>query len=137
MRARLILCLWLAGILFPLAWFGRFSPLYRRVFDFIFGAEWVHIAMHAALYVVLGILVIAMIRFPRRLRPALAVAIIVLAVGLLQETFQFISQGGGPLRPGILAHSAFDLGVDLLGGFIGLFLVHLFKKDERWHPSPL
>jgi glycopeptide antibiotics resistance protein len=137
MRTWVILGLWLAGILFPLAWLGRFSPLYRRVFDHLFGAEWAHIVMHAALYVILGVLVIAVAKLPRGLRTVLAVIVSVLAIGVLQEAFQFISQGGGLLRPEILAHSAFDLTVDLVGGLLALLLVYLFKKDKVWHPSPL
>lgn len=136
MRAKVVLSLWLAGILFPLAWLGRYSLLYKQMFDLIFGAEWVHIAMHTALYVVLGVLVMAVGKFPRGQHTGLAVALTVLVIGLLQEVFQFVSQGGGLLRAGILAHSAFDLSVDLMGGFIGLVLVNLFNKDKRWHPSP-
>ena len=49
MRAKLWLAIWLIGLLFPLAWLGRFSTAYRRVFNALFGPEWMHVGMHFAL----------------------------------------------------------------------------------------
>jgi hypothetical protein len=48
--------LWLAGILLPMAWFGRFSSSYRQAFNLIFSPQWMHIVMHAFLYAGLVVL---------------------------------------------------------------------------------
>jgi len=56
MRVRICLSLWLLGIMFPLAWLRSYSSAYRRSFDALFGAEWIHVMMHMALYAGLAVL---------------------------------------------------------------------------------
>lgn len=46
-RKHALLFLWLAGILFPMAWLTRFSATYGRLFGRVFNPLWVHVLMHA------------------------------------------------------------------------------------------
>lgn len=105
-------------MLFPLAWLGRFSPAYQRIFDALFTPDWVHVVMHLLLFVGLIILLALVFRPVLNSRRALALLCVVLLAGLFQELFQAWSSGVFYL-PGVL----FDLGVDLSGGLIGLALV--------------
>jgi hypothetical protein len=126
MRARIaLLLLWLAGILFPLAWLGRFSHAYRRLFDIIFSPEWMHWVMHALLYAGLVVLLGLVIPLPPGRRGLLLVLGLMLATGALQEYFQAISQGFGSITTAL-----FDLGVDLAGGMMGLagMMVHKYRS---------
>lgn len=65
MRRYCVLGLWLAGILFPLGWLGRFSASYKATFDAAFGAETMHIVMHFILYT--GLVVIGFWAFKPQL----------------------------------------------------------------------
>ncbi len=128
MRKRLWFFLWIAGVLFPMAWLGRFSSTFKRVFDAIFGPLWVHIFMHTLLYTVLVILLFLMLK-PLPVLQSLALALgAVLLVGLLQEGFQSLSTGAFTL-PG----SAFDLGVDLMGGALGVIF---FEATDSMRRNP-
>jgi hypothetical protein len=114
MKRRLILLIWLAGILFPIAWLGSFWPAYRRVFAAIFSPEWVHVVMHAMLFAVLAALLLQLL-FPRfGFKSLILVLLIGLAVGMFQEGFQALSLESGSLHAAI-----FDLGVDLSGILVG------------------
>jgi hypothetical protein len=124
MRKRIWLWLWIAGILFPMAWLGRFSTGFRRAFDALFGPLWVHILMHAGLFAVLGILIGAQLR---RKKNGLRLALFaMLLVGLLQEGLQSLS--AGRILP---AGSLFDLGIDLAGGLIGVAIIHAQRFFPR------
>ncbi len=124
MRRRILLLLvWLLGILFPLAWLGRFSPAYRRAFNAFFAPPWMHILMHAALFAGLVILTAHTFRLPPTRKTALLLLGVVLAVGLLQEAFQLFSRG---LKPGW--GEVYDLGVDLVGGVMGMGIWMLFAR---------
>jgi hypothetical protein len=109
-RARLVLLLWLVGILFPMAWLGRFSPAYRRAFDSIFAPDWMHWIMHALLFGGLVALFFIILRLNLDHKMAWIALALGLGVGCLQETFQALSQGSFSL-----AGSVFDLWVDLGG----------------------
>ena len=132
MRARLALLAWLLGLLFPLAWLGRFSNTYRRVFDAVFGPEWVHVVMHAALYAGLAILLASTLKLPNDRRAVLLICGLTLCVGLAQEGLQAFSQG---LRPDmvVLGRSAFDLGVDVLGALLGLSALSALRARQTAH----
>jgi hypothetical protein len=130
MRSRLILCIWLIGIVFPAIWLRQFSNTYRQVFDSLFGPEWVHILMHLAIYAVLGILLMLVFQLPSTRKGLLQLAFFILIAGVLQETFQAASQGVSLFQASILGAAAFDWVIDLSGGFIGftfLTLVRILK----------
>lgn len=140
MRVRLGLILWLSGLIFPLAWLGRFSSTYRRAFNLIFGREWVHILMHAVLFAVLGILLVSALKIPLNRRGLLLAVLATLGVGISQEYVQVFSQGITPYRAEVIAQASFDLITDLLGGIIGLGALHLFgavrNHPRCWDPTP-
>ena len=117
-----ILVLWLLGILFPMAWLGKFSTSFRQIFNAIFGPEWMHWMMHAALYAGLAILLMFVFNLPANRRSVLLVLSAVLLVGIIQEGMQLFSD-----VQIVGWNSIFDLGVDILGAGIGLGLFALFK----------
>ena len=127
LRSRVMLCVWLLGILFPLAWLGSFSAAYRRTFDAIFGPEWMHLIMHACLFGVLGILLVMVSKRPISLRMAAFMALLFLAVGTLQEFFQSFSQGHWLFERQIARPVSSDLLVDLVGGLVGLVILQIFR----------
>ncbi len=127
MRKKLLLFFWIAGILFPMAWLGRFSPAYRRVFDSIFSPEWMHWIMHALLFGGLAILVLAFARRALSWKTILVTITAVLAVGVFQEAFQLASQGAFSL-----SGSLFDLGVDLAGGALALAAFVLWTRRKSY-----
>ncbi len=122
---RAFLLFWLLGILFPMAWFTRFSAAYRRLFELVFTPQWTHVVMHLFLFAVLAYLL------SQGLDPHLAVRrgwplwlipwALVFGVALLQEGIQRLYTGQ---TPG--SDEALDLGVDLAGGGLGLLVF-------RWH----
>lgn len=133
----LFLAIWLLGILFPAACLGQFSSLYRGVFTEAFGPEWRHVIAHLLMYAVLCILIVVMLKWPARpeaLTPWLALGLIgvVLAVGIAQESLQWLSQGVTPWQGEALAASLYDLGIDLSGGLLGVGMVHLWRV---YHPQ--
>jgi hypothetical protein len=128
MRTRLVLILWLIGLIFPMAWLGRFSTSYRSIFNTIFGPEWVHVVMHLALFTVLGIFLGASIRLNLDRGGIMLILAIVFGVGVLQESFQLFSQGIDPFYSVAQARAGFDLGVDLAGGLLGLGILVTYKS---------
>jgi hypothetical protein len=96
MKKTLLLLFWIAGILFPLAWLGKFSQGFRQAFDAVFGPLWMHILMHAGLFAFLALLIaLQWSKFSRLARGKLVLPVLgaVLGVGLLQEGFQSLSSG--------------------------------------------
>ena len=118
MKRNLFLIFWIVGILFPMAWLVRASPVSYRLFNILFEPAWVHVVMHSLLYAVLGALLIQSLY--GRLAKGYAVGIVlalVLGVALVQEGIQLFSEQQGPH-----ADNLFDIGVDMVGGAIGLLL---------------
>ncbi|MFZ5919070.1 MAG: VanZ family protein [Chloroflexota bacterium] len=124
MRSKLILLGWIIGILFPFGWLARYSDVYRRAFDTVFGPLWVHIVMHAMLYAVLVYLLAGLLLragSPTIRRHPLSLALVlVLVIALGQESFQLFYLGR---LPG--ADEWLDIGVDLAGGLLGLVAFRL------------
>jgi hypothetical protein len=111
------------GILFPIYWPSRFSARYRYVVDSIFAPDWMHILTHLILFAGLVILLVFSLKLHLRLRSAVMILIFVFWVGLGQELLQ--SWIKGFLGWGSIG---FDLGVDGLGGALGLLVVFVFQR---------
>ena len=126
-----LLLLWLLGILFPMAWLGKFSGQYRQIFNAIFAPEWMHWLMHAALYAGLAILLVVVFDLALNRRTVLLVLSAVFLVGIIQEGMQLFS------RVQIINwNSVFDLGVDLIGAVIGLGVVWGIRKASGMRKTP-
>ncbi|MDH5505806.1 MAG: VanZ family protein [Anaerolineae bacterium] len=125
MKRYLILLLWLFGLLFPLGWLRGHSAGFRRWFDALFGAQWVHIVMHAALFAGLVIILALVFEVALNAKTASLLLLAVLLVGVLQEYFQTASAGrpfGGP--------EIFDLKIDLWGGLLGLGMLWALERGK-------
>ena len=129
MKRHLFLILWTVGILTPMAWLVRPSPMAFRLFNTLFSPAWMHIVMHILLFAVLGLLLMQRLHgtLARRIGFTLA---LVLAAAILQEGFQLLSRQA-VLHPDNL----FDIGVDMLGGVLGLLLALGFSKIVVWRDS--
>lgn len=112
-RRLLFLAFWVAGIVFPMAWFTRFSGAFDRAFTILFTPVWTHVVMHAFLFGVLAWLLTRIVPS----RPLAVVLGLVMVVALLQESVQLLYTGQ---TPG--ADEAFDLMVDFMGGSLGTAL---------------
>ena len=131
MRRWFWLVLWLSGILFPLAWIKRFSPVYEQVFDALFSPEWVHWVMHASMYA--GLIILVHISF--NLRPSWQTLgllfLLTLWVSILQESLQLAS--------GVQVFGwniCLDLVIDMLGAAIGFIISTVYSQIRQDH-SPM
>ena len=131
MRRYVILILWFFGILFPLAWLGRFSQTYHQVFNQIFEPEWMHIGMHVLLYSGFSLLIDFAFGLQCNWRSFLRIILIIIFVGIFQEGIQFISQGRLAVSHLALDFAFFDLIVDILGGVIGFMLAVGLQRNKR------
>ncbi len=127
MRAKLWLAIWLIGILFPLAWLGRFSSAYRRIFNTLFGPEWMHVFMHMVLFAVFALLLIVALKRPLDARTIRIVTASVLVVGLIQEGLQLFTREALPEILSAVSYSAFDVGIDFLGAMTGIAIIHIIQ----------
>ncbi|MDE0462741.1 MAG: hypothetical protein OXH93_10040 [Caldilineaceae bacterium] len=133
MKRNLFLVFWIVGILMPMAWLVRPSPVAYRIFNTLFSPAWMHILMHGLLFAVLGALLMQRLSGTPARRVGLTLTL-VLAAAILQEGFQLLS------RQSILhPDNLFDIGVDMLGGLLGVLAVLVFKtfaaKRERRNPA--
>ena len=129
MKRNLVLAFWIFGILFPMGWFIRVSPLGYRLFNDIFSPQWMHIFMHGLLFGVLGALL--MFNFYGRMSArngVLVVLALVLGVAVAQEGIQLFSE-----RLPVHGDNFFDIGVDMSGGIVGAALALGVRKlfDRR------
>ncbi len=133
MKRNLFLVFWIVGILMPMAWLVRPSPVAYRIFNTLFSPAWMHILMHGLLFAVLGALLMQRLSGTPARRVGLTLTL-VLAAAILQEGFQLLSRQS-VLHPDNL----FDIGVDMLGGLLGVLAVLVFKtfaaKRERRNPA--
>ena len=126
MKRCLLILLWVLGILFPMAFLGRSWPAFGRVFDLLFAPDWVHVVMHAFLYLVLGIL-LATWRRPAGVPAFLLQVVLVLLVGVFHEALQCLTAGRWPGW----GPELFDLGIDLSGGVLGIGLGIFWLNHRR------
>lgn len=122
MKRHLFLILWTLGILTPITWLVRPSPAAYRLFNTLFSPPWMHIFMHSLLFAVLGVLLMQRLSgtLARRVGLTLSFA---LCAAILQEGFQLLSRQA-VLHPDNL----FDIGVDMLGGLLGIGAVLGVRK---------
>ena len=129
MKRNLVLAFWIFGILFPMGWFIRVSPLGYRLFNDLFSPQWMHIFMHSLLFGVLGALLMFNFFGRMSVRNAAAVVLaLVLGVAVAQEGIQLISA-----RLPVHGDNFFDIGVDMSGGIVGAALALCVRKlfDRR------
>ena len=122
MKRNLFLVFWTIGILMPVAWLVRPSPVAYRVFNTLFSPVWMHILMHSLLFAVLGALLMQRLSGTLARRAGLTLALVLVAA-LLQEGFQLLSRQS-VLHPDNL----FDITVDMLGGLLGVLAVLAVRK---------
>ena len=122
MKRNLFLVFWIIGILMPMAWLVRPSPVAYRIFNTLFSPAWMHILMHSLLFAVLGALLMQRLSGTPARRVGLTLTL-VLAAAILQESFQLLSRQS-VLHPDNL----FDIGVDMLGGLLGVGAVLGVRK---------
>ena len=101
-----------------------------RVFNSIFGPDWMHVLMHTALFCGLVLLLLVGFGLKPGGRAFSAAMLAILAVAVLQEGLQALGQGIFFLRG-----TLFDLGVDLLGGAIGYGIYTSFSLMKREMPK--
>ena len=122
MKRYMFLIFWTIGILMPMAWLLRPSPVAYRIFNTLFSPAWMHILMHSLLFAVLGALLMQSLSGPPARRIGLTLSL-VLAAAILQEGFQLLSRQS-VLHPDNL----FDITVDMLGGLLGVLAVLTVRK---------
>jgi hypothetical protein len=137
MRNRLLLAAWLAGILFPMAWLGRYSDRYKTLFNELFSSELVHYGMHTILFAGLAALLVVSFNLqrsgPRAASKTVALVLLVsLGIGGIQEGLQLIS-GVQILR----LNTLLDLGIDMAGALTGCLLTLIVCKAHPDHSSPV
>ena len=134
MKRHLLLIFWTVGILFPMAWLVRASPIAYRLFNTLFSPPWMHIVMHSLLFAVLAALLMQSLHGRLAARRAVPVVLaLVLGVALLQEGIQLFSE-----QRVLHGDNFFDIGVDMLGGGLGLLLaLGLRKMVARRASRPL
>lgn len=122
MKRYLFLLFWTIGILMPVAWLVRPSPVAYRIFNTLFSPVWMHILMHALLFAVLGALLMQRLSGTLTRRVGLTLALVLVAA-ILQEGFQLLSRQS-VLHPDNL----FDITVDMLGGLLGISASLAFRE---------
>ena len=122
MKRYLFLVFWTIGILMPVAWLLRPSPVAYRIFNTLFSPAWMHILMHSLLFAVLGALLMQSLSGTLARRVGLTLALVLVAA-ILQEGFQLLSRQS-VLHPDNL----FDISVDMLGGLLGVLAVLTVRK---------
>ncbi len=119
--SRVLLWVWLAGMLFPMAWLTRFSGTYSRLFERVFNPLWVHVLMHALLFAVLAYLLARQMAgrvvAPRHWRTAMLVLGLVLVIAVAQEGIQLLYKARV-----VGADEVLDVGIDLAGVVFGMLV---------------
>ena len=124
MKRNLFLIFWTVGILSPMAWLVQASPITYRLFNTLFSPQWMHIFMHTLLFAVLAALLMQNLTGRLAARRAVPVVLaLVLCFAILQESIQLFSE-----QRVLHGDTFFDIGVDMLGGVLGLLLALAFRK---------
>ena len=118
----------------PMAWLVRASPIAYRLFNTLFSPPWMHIVMHSLLFAVLAALLMQSLYGRLATKGGVGVVLaLVLGAALLQEGIQLFSE-----QRVLHGDNFFDIGVDMLGGGLGLLLaLGLRKMVARRASRPL
>jgi hypothetical protein len=119
----IIMVILLLGILFPFAALSQLSTDYATIFNSIFNSLISHILMHMALFGALAWIVMSFASQKKMPQIILMSLGSVLLVGMIQEIIQMVSVGVFNIGA-----SLFDLGIDLAGGSIPLFILFISRK---------
>jgi hypothetical protein len=134
-RKLLFLTFWIAGIIFPFGALTLLSRAYARWFKWIFASEVLHIAAHLLLFAVLAVALAVtfapnewgararVARPSKTLSRLLLIWFVVTVVAALQEALQLMYKA----RP-LGVNEWFDIGVDVLGAAMGLFVLESVLK---------
>jgi len=125
MKPRLLLFLWLAGMMTPLNWLQKEFAVLLRPFNFLIAPEWVHILAHLILFSGLAVLIVRTFKLHLNWQTAVVLLVAILLTAGVQEVFQLQAKERGFGWPEV-----FDIGVDLMGGVVGSSLL-LFQKLGR------
>ncbi len=125
MKPRLLLFLWLAGMMTPLNWLQKEFAVLLRPLNFLIAPEWVHILAHLILFSGLAVLIVRTFKLHLNWQTAVVLLVAILLTAGVQEVFQLQAKERGFGWPEV-----FDIGVDLMGGVVGSSFL-LFQKMER------
>jgi hypothetical protein len=126
MAKRIVLLVWIALIIFPIAGLGWLYPGLLVRFNAVFRSDAAHVVMHTALFAGLVILLLAAFNVKPGMRAMTLSILAILVVAVLQEWLQALSQGYFPLLGAL-----YDLGVDFIGGVVGygVYVILTFDGD--------
>jgi hypothetical protein len=126
-KQKILLMVWLVGILVPLHWLERFVSKLRQVYWMLTGSEPVHVIGHLILFSGLVILILQVFQLPFNTRTAIWLILLVLVMGLVQEYFQLQVKERAFGWPEV-----FDLGVDLAAGAVGWAVYQYYQRNVRY-----
>jgi hypothetical protein len=126
-KQKILLMVWLVGILVPLHWLERFVSNLRQVYWMLTGSEPVHVIGHLILFSGLVILILQVFQLPLNKRTAIWLILLVLVMGLGQEYFQLQVKGRAFGWPEV-----FDLSVDLTAGAVGWAVYQYYQRNVRY-----
>jgi hypothetical protein len=132
MRIRLVLVIILLGIIFPIHWIGHLSTTTDKVMDVLIGPEWIKIILHIASYAGLVALLVIATRLPPRWYSVLIISGLILVIAVLQEFVQWLTRDEEISAIIALRRSAFDLGIDFLGGLLGAAGIFWVSWKSGW-----
>ncbi len=132
MRKWILLGMLVTGILFPFERLASVSSPAAWFLQWAFDTNLSHVVMHSALFSALGLAIMETVARPGWQSVVLALAVVA-GAALGQEAFQAISAEN--LR---LGDTLFDLGVDLVGGGMGIALARamLARRRTDWETCP-
>ena len=125
MKPRMLLFLWLVGMIIPLSGLQKEFAVLLRPLNFLIAPEWVHILAHLILFSGLVVLIVRTFKLPLNWQTAVVLLAAILMTAGVQEVFQLQAKERGFGWPEV-----FDICVDLMGGVVGSSLL-LFQKLER------
>ncbi len=123
-KTKYFLLAWIVILILPMVWVVRINPQLDLWFNTFFAPEWMHVFAHWVLYMVVGLLTPWVFFDHLSFKKALpGTLLVVLGVGLVQETFQLMVK-----QRGVGRNEIFDLMIDLLASTLGFLLYWLLLK---------
>lgn len=116
-RWRILLLIWITGILLPIAWLSQQWAPAARLFNQWTEPEWVHIVMHLFLYAVMTWILCSLSPLKPGWQKGFLILVLIFGIALLQESFQVLMLG---MRIGTF--ELLDFGIDIAGVALGYSL---------------